>query len=400
MMPGYWTLRYNGARVAPTPVDLGGPLRATWKYRPKGAGLGFVRAGHEGVFTTVGSGAATRLDLASGAVVWLDNDRNGAALLSLWKGDLLVFGDGDYVRGLDPASGKVRWKRECPTGLGLQNSFIVGDRLVGDLANGFHMIDLGTLDQRWHVPKLAGPLVSDGRVVVWYDRDVVAFDLESGRELWRRVEKDVGLGDLPGCAWNGCFIVLKGDHLTALDLETGRTVWREGLPVTWWHPYCDGRAYAFTLDGVYLIVDLRTGRRLFEKALGPRVPEPARLKKQGLTYGARGQTLETWRSVRLVVSETHAFVQNYSGQIVVLKRDTGEVEQVLEIDAMPTGAEPVIYDGRLLLTDFNATVHCFVGAGVEVPVPAAPAKRPRAAKAVKGTPRVKAGGKPAKHPRR
>jgi hypothetical protein len=56
-------------------------------------------------------------------------------------------------------------------------------------------------------------------------------------------------------------------------------------------------------------------------------------------------------------------VSKPSGQIVVLGRETGEIEQVVEIDGMPVGrTEPVIYQNRLLLTDFNAAVYCFEGA--------------------------------------
>jgi hypothetical protein len=34
---------------------------------------------------------------------------------------------------------------------------------------------------------------------------------------------------------------------------------------------------------------------------------------------------------------------------------------MVEIEGMPT-MEPAIYDNHLLLTDFNASVHCFRGA--------------------------------------
>ena len=70
-----------------------------------------------------------------------------------------------------------------------------------------------------------------------------------------------------------------------------------------------------------------------------------------------------WRDARVAVSDTHAFVQRPSGQIAVLARDSGEVQQVLEIDGMPTGlTEPVIYHNHLLLTDFASSVYCFEGA--------------------------------------
>ena len=113
-----------------------------------------------------------------------------------------------------------------------------------------------------------------------------------------------------------------------------------------------------------MIVDLKTGERLFERSIGPTVPVPVKGKRKGLTVSRRGVAAEAWRAARIVVSETHAFVVNGgSGQIVVLGRESGEVEQVTEIDAMPIARyEPVIYENHLLLTDLNAAVHCFKGA--------------------------------------
>jgi hypothetical protein len=46
----------------------------------------------------------------------------------------------------------------------------------------------------------------------------------------------------------------------------------------------------------------------------------------------------------------------------VLGRETGEVEQVVEIDGMPAGGGPMMDENRLLLTDFNPAVYCFEGA--------------------------------------
>lgn len=78
--------------------------------------------------------------------------------------------------------------------------------------------------------------------------------------------------------------------------------------------------------------------------------------------GARGPA-RTWHDVRLSVSETHAFLTNASGQIVVLKRDTSEIEQVVEIDGMPhPGMEPIVYEGRLLVMDIGGNIYCFEGA--------------------------------------
>jgi hypothetical protein len=372
MQGGYWTSRYNESRVTRDPVHLHPPLVGAWTYRPRGVGLGFVRAGHGDVLTTVGGRCrVSRVNLRSGRAVWVSKDETGVSLLADWNSTLLIFGDSEEARELDVTSGRLVRTRKCPSGLGLQDSFVVGNVLVGNVGAEFHGIDLTDLRVLWAVPKFAGTLVSDGNVVIWPDRDVVAFDLLTGKERWRRREVELGgRSSSLGCAWNGVFVVVIGGHLTAFDIGSGGIVWRWKVPyfVHWWHPYKNGRAYLLfdgpepQRCGVYGIIDLRTGELLLERELGPAVPEPVCLRKKGFTAGTKGVPAEHWRDVRVVVSETHAFLQNASGQIVALKRDTGEVEEVVEIDGMPTGAEPVIYENRLLLTDFSAAVHCFEGA--------------------------------------
>lgn len=356
-----WTTRYSPARVAPVPLTLKAPLSRAWKYSPKGAAPGFIRTGKGAVFTDVGQSRATRLDLQSGKAVWIETGKHTVCLITRWKEELLVFGNSS-LRSLDLASGAVKWQRECQ--VGLESSFVVDDLLVGKLAEHFHVLDLNTLEYLWKVRELASNLlVSDGNIVIRGDDDVTCFDLRSGAVRWQRPKADFGgEGYRPGCIWGGQYIAILADSLTSLDIATGRTIWRWQLPdvLHWWHPY-GGRAYCF-LDGVYVIVDMATGKVQFERSLGPKVPAPVKGKKSGLRVRTRGRDLESWRDVRVVVSETHAFLQNASGQIVVLGRETGEVEQIVEVDGMPLGAEPVIYERRLLLADFNAAVYCFQGA--------------------------------------
>jgi outer membrane protein assembly factor BamB len=345
----YWTLRFNGARIARDKVSLVAPLADGWKHVPDGPAPGYVRAGDGAVFTEAGGGHPARLSLDAGLPVWMSPAEVCFYARCVWC--------------LDLATGETSWEMAHP-GLGLEQSYIVNDVLVGNLAREFHVIDLNTLQTLWAVPKLAKwPLVGNEDVVIWADADVVCYDLMTGAVRWQRPKADFGgEGYRVGCIWQGQFIHVLGGALTALDLKTGATIWRWPLPdaMHWWHPY-DGRGYCF-LDGVYVIVDLATGKTLFERSYGPTVPAPVMKKKHGLRVEVRGQAANRWRSVRVVVSETNAFLQNESGQIVVLERDTGDVVQVVEIDGMPTGAEPVIYENHLLLTDFGAAVYCFKGA--------------------------------------
>jgi outer membrane protein assembly factor BamB len=361
--PECWTDRYSGCRIAGGVLELKPPLRLAWKHVAGGMRQGFVRTGDGGVFSATGISDAYRLDLATGRVVWLDSSVRETNLITRWRDHLLVWDR--EVRLLNLRSGVLESSRPCEAGLGLQDSYVVGDALVGMRARKFHVVDLVTLDASWEIPKLvAGPLVGDEERVISPGDDVTCFELRTGKVLWHRPGAEFG-GDAyrPGCLWEGRFFCILGGQLTALDLETGRTLWRWKLPsaLHWWEPY-DGRAYCF-FDGIYRIVDLSKGEQVFERSLGPHVPEPVRTKKTGLTAGTRGAEPASWRDVRVAVSETHAFLTNASGQIVVLKRDTAEVEQVVEIDTMPVArTPPVIYRNRLLLTGFDAAVYCFEGA--------------------------------------
>lgn len=366
----YWASRYNSARLPPAALRLKAPLTRAWKYRRKGVAPGFLRAGNEAVFTNSGKAQATRLDLTSGKPVWIDPDKHGASLITRWKSDLLVYGEG-HLRALEWASGAVIWDRECRAGL--QTAFVVDDLdlLVGELAEGFHVIDLNTVEYLWKVPELASnPLVSDGSVVIRADDDITCYDLRTGAVRWSRRGPEFGGEQFGGKAWGigfiwrDLFVVSVGWPilLRALEVATGRTVWEAEFDSKSW-PYGD-RTYGFDSGrGVYSILDLSTGKVVFEKFIGKTVPAPVRGEKSGLIASVRGQEPESWRAT-VAVSETHAFLTNASGQIVVLARDTGEVEQVVEIDGMPAGfGGPVIYENRLLLTDFNAAVYCFQGAG-------------------------------------
>jgi outer membrane protein assembly factor BamB len=315
-----------------------------------------LRAGFGAVFTTAGKFRPSRLHLEKGKAAWTAD--GGASLLSRWREDLLAFSE-NSLRCLDPSSGETKWERACLAGN--QESFVLDDLLVGKLAEHFHVIDLNTFEYLWKVPELASnPLVSDGTVLIRADDDVTCFDLRTGVVRWSRAGAEFG-GKCwqMGFIWRDWFLVRIGEPLllTALELSTGKTVWRTDFPVQWCEPYGD-RAYGVESTGIYRAIDLATGSVSFEIKLGD-VPEP-RGPKAGLMV-SRPSGSSAWRGATVAVSDSHAFVSKPSGQIVALGRETGEVQQIVEIDGMPASL-PVIYENRLLLTDFNAAVYCFEGA--------------------------------------
>jgi outer membrane protein assembly factor BamB len=243
----------------------------------------------------------------------------------------------------------------------MDTSCVTEDLLVGVTPDALQVVDLATLQHLWQVKGLVlNPPVSDGRVVIVAEDDVTAFDLRTGAQRWQRRGSDFG-GKCwqMGFIWRDLFFVKVGEPLllTAFEVNTGRTVWRTDFPVQWCEPYGE-RAYGIEANGAYKVLDLGTGKLVFERKVAhvPMVTGP----KEGLTV-ERDPGLWPWRGTTLAVSETHVFLLRQAGQVVALGRDTGEVEQVVEIDGMPAGL-PIIYENRLLLTDFNACVYCFEGA--------------------------------------
>ncbi len=366
MARSYWTFRYTAARIADDHVNLSGPLELAWRVRPGTPALGWVRAGEGRVVTNVGkAGAAYCLDVISGKDLWTDSTTT-ACFAGAWKGAVLVYGGEDVARLVNLKTGTVEWKRKGE--LGLNDGYVIGDVFVGHLAGVHHTVELNELKPLWSVHEsIRDPLVGDEHRVIRGDADVTCYALRSGKVLWRRTGAELGGAAYRcGCIWRGQYIVFLGDALTSLDVRDGRTMWRCPLsrPMYGWYPYA-GRGYCL-LDasvGVYAIIDLEKGQQIFEKVLGPRVPEPVRKDKvRGLSVGARGADATPWRDTSIVVSETHAFLTHGRlGRVVVLERDTGEVVQCVEFGGMPT-IEPVIYNNHLLIADFNATVHCFRGA--------------------------------------
>jgi outer membrane protein assembly factor BamB len=272
-----------------------------------------------------------------------------------------------FVRAVDIRSGVRLWQKTGPARVGSAHSYVVGNLLV-DSVSGTQVLDLKNLDLLWSSPAgLLCPLVGDDELVVEADGGIVCREVRSGRVRWSRTASEVGGGAHGlGCIWNEAFIVRGvGDAkaLTALDLSRGGRVWEApGYPLMWWHPY-DGHAYGFTIDGRYVVIDLLNGQVALEKLVSPRVPVAAvGDKPAGRRFQAELGSPPRWQNATLAVSETHAFIMNESGQLVILGRESGAIEQIVEIDGKPMAqAEPVIYMGHLLLTDFDAAVYCFKG---------------------------------------
>jgi outer membrane protein assembly factor BamB len=270
------------ARVTPEPRDwpirsfaTGGPVFST----P-------VVGADEQIFVGSADGGFYRLDPAEGRVVWrfqTDEIIDSAACIGRDGTIWVPAGDG-RLYGLD-ADGKERWRydrmrdrtRVTPSTIYWWEANVAegpnGWLYAGNDDFYFYAIE-PFAGVRWASPTglhiWAAPAFEDDRVFVpSFDRNLYAFDLETGRVRWRR---NLGnfMASSPAVA-EGLVIVGSFDHhVTALDAADGRVVWRTatGGPVYASPAVDDGRVVVGSDDGMVHALDLRTGAPCWTRWLG------------------------------------------------------------------------------------------------------------------------------------
>ena len=245
-----------------------------------------------------------------------ENESSGAL-----GGGVAVEGDTCYVAtgladvlALDAASGAVRWRVRVPT------------------------------------PTRGAPTVAGGRIFVpTVENHLLALSVEDGRRLWTHragAQTTLPFG-LPAPAVEGETVVagFGTGELVALRASDGRLLWAEtlggvannsladfvgitGLPVI-----DRGRVLASGLANVTVAVDLRSGRRLWERPLG----------------GGTGPA----------VAGDWVFTVTRGGDAVAIGREDGRVRWATELDPPPaTGSRrgapaqfgpPIVAGGRVLV---------------------------------------------------
>ncbi len=237
----------------------------------------------------------------------------GRALVEAWRGSVgtgsgyrrrltappLVAGGAVYamdayglVSALDAANGRRRWQtdtrprrdRDGALGGGIA---VEGGRLyaVTGLAEAM-AIDPADGSVGWRVslpaPARGSPTVAGGRVFVpTVENQLVALSVEDGRRLWTyraQPTATMTLG-LPAPAVEGEFVVagFGSGELAAIRAVDGRAAWSETLSSARGGGLADiaaiaampvidrGRVFATGLGGLTVALDLRSGRRLWER---------------------------------------------------------------------------------------------------------------------------------------
>lgn len=206
------------------------------------------------VFAMDADAVVTAYDVVSGKVLWRtettpddDSGTNVGGGLSFDAGTLYAATGRAQVVAIDPAKGAVRWRsrldgaaRAAPTvAEGKLFVPILGDRLVAlAVADGKRVWSYQATEAQTSVLGLPSPAYADGLVVAGFGSgDLVALRAATGAVVW---------ADSLASA--------RGRNAIA-DLSAIR-----GMPVIQ-----DGRVYAVGLGGLMLALDLRSGRRLWER---------------------------------------------------------------------------------------------------------------------------------------
>jgi outer membrane protein assembly factor BamB len=300
-----WPLLGGTATHAPGHVELSARPQLAWRssagsgsaYRQR-LTAGPVVAGGT-VYAVDAWGTVTAHGLADGRQAWRADttpEEESAAPV----GGGAAFADGTLyvatglaeVLALDPANGSVRWRVRLPA------------------------------------PSRGAPTVAGGRIFVpTIENHLLALSVEDGRRLWTHragAQATLPLG-LPAPAVEGETVVagFGTGELVALRATDGRLLWAEslggvantsladivgitGLPVI-----DGGRVLAVGLGNTAIAVDLRSGRRLWERAFG----------------GGHG----------VAAAGDWAFAVTRAGEAVAVGRDDGRIRWVTELDPSPEG---------------------------------------------------------------
>jgi len=367
-----WPMSGGPPGHAPGHVALPDRLAVAWRGSA-GSGSGYRQRITAGpvisggtVYTVDARGAVVAHALADGRQRWrADTTPENESATSLGGGAAVADGTVYVATGLaevlalDPADGRVRWRVRLPA------------------------------------PARGAPTVAGGRIFVpTTQNELVALSVEDGRRLWTHRAgslSTIPLG-LPAPAVEGESVVagFGTGELFALRAADGRVLWAEsvgsgnlsladivgiaGLPVI-----DRGRVIAVGVSNTAIAVDLRSGRRLWERSFGS--------------------------NAGVATAGDVAFAVTRGGEAIAIGREDGQIRWVSPLDPAPEGGrrreeparfgQPLVGGGRvvvpssrgelLLLDPANGAVAGRVPLGSGVTLPMAVAEGTLVALADDGT---------------
>ena len=241
---------------------------------------------------------------------------------------------------------------------------------------------------RWKVEHFdntrASPLVHNDKVILPISTDVVCFELESGKEVWRFSAGENNGRDpvytTPTLAEGVVYAGNNSNKIFAIDAETGEGIWQSnvGSAVHGSPTVVDGVVYSSTLrggpddSGRVIALNAATGDEIWRFALGESTHEPVAIHddqviavcEDGIVYALDSLTgSENWRfqtggEIRspASIANNKVFVPSDDGNLYALALETGD-----EIWRFSTGdkiqATPAIMNGVAYFGSYDCNLY-------------------------------------------
>jgi outer membrane protein assembly factor BamB len=366
-----WPVSGGTPGHAPGHLALGRSLAQAWRasigsgnaYRRRMTAQPLVVG--DTLFAADAFGYVTALDLARGSRRWQTDtrprrDRDGAlgAAIAFSDGTLYVATGLAEVMALDPASGEIRWRAPLPTPA-RGGMAVAGDRILVPTVEN-HLIGLARDDGRriWTyraAPVQALPLglpapAIEGDVAVagFASGEIVAVRIADGRVQWSEslgggrgggvsISEIGAITALPVIDRGRVFALGMAGAATSLDLRSGRRVWEREVGGSQ-TPYSAGDwVFALSRSGALLALGRDDGRVRWITPL-PGFEDEAR-RRRPINWGP-----PVLAGGRLLIAGSH-------GQLQEVDASSGEL---LGRTRLPDGCtlQPVIANGTaFLLTD-------------------------------------------------
>ena len=319
----YWSQPGGNASKALGHVDAGDNLAQAWSV-------------------SVGSGGDDEVSLLTQPLVVGDT--------------VLVLDSEANLRALSAANGRELWEHDLrPED---EDDAVYPGGIVADAANVYAATGFGEVisfaiadgSENWRVrlpgPVRGAPAIAEGRLfAVTLENRTIALSTSDGSRIWEHqgITEIASLlgGAAPAVQGSTVLIPYSSGQLFALRVETGRVVWVENLSSLRamdaisrlsdirGSPVIDGDlAFAVSHAGRMAAIDMRSGRRVWERAIG--------------------STSMPW------VAGEFVFVVSLTGEVVALTRRDGRVRWVHRLprfEDMEDQQDPIQYAGPVLVGD-------------------------------------------------
>ena len=291
------------------------------------------------VFALDAESLVSAYDMTNGSRLWQidltpkeDDDGHISGGLAYDSGMVYVSTGFNDIIALDAGNGKEIWRRRVDTPMRAAPAVRGGRLFQVTLGNQLYALNANTGETLWThrgLPEVASvlggasPAVDKGVVVVPYTSgELVALKVETGRELWqdslitvRRADVASSLSGIRGrpvIDRDRVIAVSNGGVMAAIDLRTGRRIWEKdiiGIESPW---VVGNYIYVLTTDSELICMSRDDGRVYWVRGL-PRFENPKDLEYP-ITW-----TGPVLASDRLIVAGSHGealAISPYSGKFL------------------------------------------------------------------------------------